>query len=573
MIRSLKQRLTLFLLLPVAVLLFLTGFLGFIYARNIMLREWQESAILKLQRAAHHLDMRLGRPVEWINMFHRTAGERGGALAQEWILNQLKTLQGVTQVTLSWENGTTEPSMMMGRRGSALGPGGLSMMRFHRGRISQVTPPHLDARTGKETIELVSELKDESGNTIGRLEVSIGFDYLMQDIRALGWWQSDQACLVDDSGHYLAHTKEMEGRTRLGQSGDPLELALLRDMKVESSGTRLGPGHPPGKVGGFYRIAQAPWAIVMFAPGEKILGPIVKFRFYYFLAGSLIILVILILIRFVGGRMVQPVLELSEAAERVARGDFREPLPVRTSDEMGHLIRSFNTMVEGLRERDLISNTFGRYVDQEIAKELLRRPEAAKLGGDKRHVGILMSDIRGFTPLADSLKPEGTIAILNHYFAHMMEPVQNHKGIIVDFFGDALLVFFDPLEGPVQPSLRNAVQCAVHMQSNMKRFNEEMREASLPEFQMGIGLHTGEVVVGNIGSDYRAKYGIVGSAVNMTERIQSSAKGGEVVMSDAVLAWLPGELSVKESFMAELKGIQGKVRLHVLDAMPGPPPG
>ena len=136
-------------------------------------------------------------------------------------------------------------------------------MRFQRARILQVTSPHLDARTGTKTVDLHFELKAESGELVGRLEVSLGFDYLMQDVIRLGWWQSDQACLVDESGQYLAHAKEMEGRHHLGETRDPLEQALLQDMKDKPFGTRLGPGYPPGLVGGFYKISQAPWAIIM----------------------------------------------------------------------------------------------------------------------------------------------------------------------------------------------------------------------------------------------------------------------------------------------------------------------
>lgn len=558
MIKSLEQRLALFLLLPVALLLFVTGFFGFLYARNIMLREWSEAAVLKLQRAAHHLDMRLKRPIDWIHMWQTAAAGRGGSFAQEGFLESLRELEGVTRVDLRWldEGSSARPQGMSG-------PG--RGMRFQRARVLQVTSPHLDAQSGKEAVDLITELKDEAGAVVGRLEVSIRFDYLMQDILRLGWWQSDQACLVDESGHYLAHTREMEGRHHLGETRDPLEQALLEDMNDKPFGTRFGPGYPPTLVGGFHRISQAPWTLIMFAPGEQILGPIIKFRLYYFLAGGLCILLILILIHLVGGGLARSIRELSGAAGRVAAGDYGRPLEARTSDEMGQLILGFNAMVEGLRDRDFISNTFGRYVDQEFAREILKRPEAARLGGEKRRVAVLMSDIRGFTALADSLKPEGTILILNRYFDHMVRPVQRHKGIIIDFFGDGLLVFFDPLDGPVGPVLRNAVGCALEMQSDMALFNGELKAQGLPQFQMGIGINAGEVVVGNIGTEYRAKYGIVGTPVNLTERIQAQAGGGEVVVSDAVREPLEAELVVRRSFSARLKGIQEETRLHVVD--------
>lgn len=566
-IKSLEQRLVVFVLLPVALLLFLTGFLGFLYARTILLREWREAAVLKLERAAHHLEMRLTRPMEWIHAFHSTAEGRGGPLIQAWLVEQIRRMEGVTAVDLQWlqdPGGLPHPGMPGPGMGLGMGPQG---MRFSRGRIAAVEPPSLDARTGETSVDLVSELKNEAGEMMGKLRVSVGFAYLMQDLVQLGWWQSDQACIVDLSGHYLAHTSEMKGRGHLGETGDTLETALLREMKVKPFGTVMGPGSPPKTVAGFYRISQAPWALVIMAPGEKVLSPMIRFRTYYFLAGAISILLIILLIRYTGGGMVRSIRELSSAAGRIARGDYGEPLQVRSSDEMGRLIRSFNEMVEGLRERDFISNTFGRYIDQDVAKELLKKPEARRLGGAKRMVAILMCDIRGFTPLADSMKPEGTLKILNQYLAHVIETIQKQKGIIVDFLGDGLLAFFDPLDGPVLPALRSSVRCALEIQTAVKTLNRELAAQSLPEVSVGVGVNAGEVVVGNIGSEYRAKYGIVGSPVNMTERIQSAAEGGEVVVSETVYTPLSEELHIQRSFKAKLKGLDTETTLFLVEGI------
>ena len=262
--------------------------------------------------------------------------------------------------------------------------------------------------------------------------------------------------------------------------------------------------------------------------------------------------------------MVHSIRVISNAAERVADGTYGDPLPVKTQDEIGHLIESFNIMVKGLKERDFISNTFGRYVDQEIARELMSRPEATRLGGEKRAVAILMSDLRDFTPLSETLSPDVTISMLNRYFSRMIDTIQKHRGIIVDFFGDALLIFFDPMEGSVKSSIHKAILCALEMQRNMEIFNAENRSEGLPELKMGIGVNAGEVVVGNIGSEARAKYGIVGSSVNVTQRIQSHAKGGEVVVSESVHKAMDN-LVIKKAFNARLKGIEEPVSLYVVE--------
>jgi class 3 adenylate cyclase len=561
MINKLQQRLFFFLLLPVALLLFLAGFLGFIFARNNMLDQWREAATLKLQRAAHHIDMRLNQRIFWIEMFQKTGDLHHEGSYQEWILERIRELDGVVNVNLVRVPGVQsrgmDRGMHMGRR---------SMMGSHGGSIAEVTPPMYDAEVGAKTVSLISYLEDENDRIVGNLLITILFDYLMQDIKELGWWQSDIACLIDKSGKYLAHTEAMmKTRKRLGETDDPLELAVLKENETKPFGTILGSGHPPNQVAGFYKITKAPWTIVLLAQGDKILAPIVKFLFYYVVAGILCVLLILLLIRFVVGNMVRSIKEISVAAEGVANGNYDSDISIRRHDEIGQLGMSFNTMVQGLKERDFISNTFGRYVDQEIAKELMNKPEAARLGGQKREVAILMSDIRNFTPLSENLSPEQIIGILNRYFSYLIDIITKYKGIIVDFFGDSVLVFFDPLEGPVKPVVANAIDCGLEMQGTMKKFNEEMSEENSPELQMGIGINAGEVVVGNIGSETRVKYGIVGSPVNITHRIQSVADGGDIVISESVYKYVKDAVRIKKAFTAPLKGINESTNLYIVE--------
>ena len=257
--------------------------------------------------------------------------------------------------------------------------------------------------------------------------------------------------------------------------------------------------------------------------------------------------------------------QIAGKAAQVAQGDYGEPLPVKTKDEIGQLIASFNDMIAGLKERDFISNTFGRYVDQEIARELLSRPEASRMGGVKREVVIMFADVRGFTPIAETLSPEATIHLVNRHFARMIDVIQGHRGIIVDFLGDAILAFFDPLDGPMEPVVQRAISSALELQGAIEA--ENLVEPEYPALHMGLGLHAGEVVVGNIGSESRAKYGIIGSAVNLTHRIQGQAQGGEVVVSEMVLHHCEKTVAVKRTFQTSLKGIAQPVTLYVVEDM------
>ena len=238
-IKSLRQRIFLFLLVPATVLLLFMGTAGFFLARNALLKEWKESSVLKLERAAHYIDMRLEKPIGWMEMFNATGGMQEGTVVQHWIIQEMKQLRGVIKVSIRWTGNPPEAhgSMMMTRpRMHDRDQQGMQgMMHFHMGRISEVTLPRYDAHVGKQTVSLISNLKDESGKVVGVLEVTMLFHFLLQDMNTLGWWQSNFAGLVDNTGRYLARTQATGNLSDvLGQSGDPAKTC--GDLHCNSRG-------------------------------------------------------------------------------------------------------------------------------------------------------------------------------------------------------------------------------------------------------------------------------------------------------------------------------------------------
>jgi adenylate cyclase len=176
---------------------------------------------------------------------------------------------------------------------------------------------------------------------------------------------------------------------------------------------------------------------------------------------------------------------------------------------------------------------FGRYLSTEVMASLIENPSALELGGEKRRVTIMMTDLRGFTALSERLDPEQVVQMLNSYFEVMVEVVLQYQGTINEIIGDALLVIFGaPQEMPDRA--QRAIACAISMQNAMARVNAQNRVQGLPELEMGIGLNETEVIVGNIGSSKRSKYTVVGSGVNMTSRIESYSVGGQVLISESV---------------------------------------
>ncbi len=235
---------------------------------------------------------------------------------------------------------------------------------------------------------------------------------------------------------------------------------------------------------------------------------------------------------------------LTWKTQQVAAGDLEQQV-----DFMGDFSTAFNSMTQQLkdsreqlvdlnkeleRRNRFIRETFGRYTSDDIVGVLLDVPEGLKLGGEKREVTLLMSDLRGFTSLVERLEPTVVVALLNHYLSAMIEIIQRHGGTIDEIIGDAIFVLFGaPLVMP-DTALR-AVRCALEMQQAIREVNEHNLQRGWPEIEMGIALHTGEVVVGNIGSSKRSKYGVVGQAVNLTARIESFTVGGQVLVSPTLI--------------------------------------
>jgi adenylate cyclase len=217
--------------------------------------------------------------------------------------------------------------------------------------------------------------------------------------------------------------------------------------------------------------------------------------------------------------------------------------------------------MESLRQRDFIRRTFGRYLSSEVVEELLGSPAGLKMSGENREVTFLVSDLRGFTSLTSSLLPQQVIEIMNRYFEQMVEIIARYRGTVNEFMGDGILSFFGaPLYSGDDPE--RAVACAVEMQNAMANVNAQQRGLKLPELEMGIGLNTGEVVVGNIGSERRASYGAVGTPINAAYRIESFTVGGQILISPTTHARITSDLNILGTKEVKFKGLHQPVTLY-----------
>lgn len=228
-------------------------------------------------------------------------------------------------------------------------------------------------------------------------------------------------------------------------------------------------------------------------------------------------------------------------------------------------LHELNAALE-LRNR-FIRQTFGSYLSDEIVDTILEQG-GLKIGGEKRRATILMADLRGFTSLSERLAAEDVVAMINIYLETMTEIIQKYQGTIDEFIGDGILVIFGaPILRPDDP--RRAVACAVEMQLAMTSVNDRNRQAGYPEVALGIGINTGEVVMGNIGSQKRIKYAVVGRAVNLTARIESYTVGGQIFISETTLDECGDICRIDTVTQVMPKGVKKPLTIHEVGGIGG----
>ena len=228
-----------------------------------------------------------------------------------------------------------------------------------------------------------------------------------------------------------------------------------------------------------------------------------------------------------------------------------------------------NRIKKALNARnEFIKNTFGRYLSDDVVTSILESPKGTSLGGEKREVTIMMTDLRGFTSISERLPAEKCVNMINNYLDVMTDVILKYQGTIDEFIGDAILVIFG---APIlrEDDAARAVACALEMQLAMKVVNERNRQDGLPEVVMGIGLNTGEIVVGNIGSHKRTKYGVVGSNVNLTSRIESYTVGGQTLVSQRTLEACGPIVRIDDQMEVMPKGVKNPIVISEVGGIGG----
>ncbi len=233
-------------------------------------------------------------------------------------------------------------------------------------------------------------------------------------------------------------------------------------------------------------------------------------------------------------RLSQPIRSLMRATQAIDQGDFSIRIDDRRNDEIGFLIDGFNNMAEGLLRKSQVENVFSRYVSKKVADQVLANLHEVRLGSRHVQATVLFADIVGFTSITERLQPAEVSELLNEYFSYISVASKQYHGTIDKFIGDCAMVVFGPVEDDPSHAF-HAVSCAILIQHLAEQLNIKRHQEDKPLIHFRIGINSGLMLAGNLGSDERMEYTVVGDAVNLASRLSSVACSGQIIVCESLI--------------------------------------
>ncbi len=284
----------------------------------------------------------------------------------------------------------------------------------------------------------------------------------------------------------------------------------------------------------------------------------------------------LVLAALVSNRLVRPVRSLIGALRDVQQGRLDLDLPVHTRDEVGDLTAAFNFFVRELRSKEELKQTFGKYVDPRILEHLLVAPDAAEASGGRHVMTISFADIAGFTNISEKLTPTLMVKLLNRHFGLQAKAVQDNQGVLDKFIGDSVMAFWGPPFVSSAEHANLACRAALAQLTALDTLRAELAELTglrrdAPNIDLRLGLATGEVVVGNIGSENTRSYTVIGDTVNLASRLEGANRlyGTRILLSDNVARDAGPQFELREVDTIAVKGKIEPVQIFELLGLRG----
>ncbi len=339
--------------------------------------------------------------------------------------------------------------------------------------------------------------------------------------------------MVDSTARYMAHPNAQ--LVVNGESAAHLDIVskLLEGKFNNGQTSYIDPVNHEARLGAFRMVGFGGLGIVAEVPEAKALEAPRRVQSRAILVALVILSLAFLVGYFYSDTITWPIQQLVHATRRISGGDFKVRLVPKSQDEVGELSAAFNEMATGLEERERVKATFNKFHNKEIAEKLLSGD--VQLGGERREAVIFFSDIRGFTGLSESMQPEEVVEMLNEYMTRMVSVIRKNGGIVDKYVGDAIMALWGvPLDNP--DACFNAVSACIEMRVELSKLNELRIARGAPPLRIGMGLNCGQVIAGNIGSDEKMEYTVIGDSVNLASRIESMTKefGTDLLIAKSV---------------------------------------
>ncbi len=338
-----------------------------------------------------------------------------------------------------------------------------------------------------------------------------------------------QTYLVNSEGDLIAHS---DGKLILSK-GNFLNVPIVKLMlssNKENEFRRYKDLEGVYHYGSFKKVGFAGTGVIATVGEDIALSEVYRIQRRNLMIMIIVLNLAVLIVYFFGKTLTTPLIKLVGATKEIEKGNFKLDIVPASADEIGELTESFVAMGKGLEEREKLKETFGKFVNKEIAEQVLKGE--IKLGGERKNVAVFFSDIRSFTAISEKLEPEEVVEFLNEYMTRMVACVNNTGGVVDKFIGDAIMAVWG---APVSygNDIANAINGALMMRNELMIFNRGRGSAKKPIIRIGCGINYGPVLAGQIGSEERMEYTVIGDTVNLASRIESLNKpfGTDILIS------------------------------------------
>ncbi|WGK70146.1 adenylate/guanylate cyclase domain-containing protein [Candidatus Haliotispira prima] len=470
----------------------------------------------------------------------------GGGNGSSWLLkDELNTENG---------EGITDPELLrdIGRQGNFLAETPVAPFLYN-----------VRALSGVPAVALLFPLtRNANGTDVGGTYFVLA--YLSEEVftEAINTVSEYETYIVNHDGDLLAHRNVELLKTNVSFRTDGIVGALL-ESPINNGQMRYKDQKGMDRIGSFFKIDLGSIGVVSTTDRDKILQAVYQIRFRNYCITGIVLFLSVMIIYLFAKTLSSPIKKLVVAARKIEKGEFLLNIKASSHDEIGQLTRSFTQMGKGLNERDRMKDALGKFVNEEVANLALEG--ALQLGGERKEAAVFFSDIRSFTAISEKLTPEEVVEFLNEYMTAMVSCVEATHGIVDKFIGDAVMAVWG---APISHGndTESAIDSALMMRFALEHFNQGRGGDKNPIIKIGCGINTGPLISGQIGSEDRMEYTVIGDAVNLASRIEGLTKpfGADILISADSRALVKGIYHLAKMPPIMVKGKVDPVNIYAV---------